>query len=86
MLVLVRAAISSMRAPLRPLVENSLVATSRMFARVFSAFFARERRAAPALSRIIAQSAPLLHVTPIDENDPAIADKVKLPVTIVKTK
>lgn len=40
--------------------------------------------AAPVVNKVIAQSASLLRVPPVDENDPAIADALRLPVTVGK--
>lgn len=38
--------------------------------------------AAPAVAKIISQSAPLLHIMPYDENDPAVLERLRLPVPV----
>lgn len=38
--------------------------------------------AAPAVAKIISQSAPLLHLMPYDENDPSVLERLRLPVPV----
>lgn len=38
--------------------------------------------AAPTVGRVIAQIAPLLGIAPVDDNDPSITEKLRLPVSV----